>query len=157
MLSDKPSQKFSRLLALITISCQLRRSQATDPISLANWPSSRVQTVFDYPQSRKSSNSTKLCTVCSLNFGGQVEYENSTSASYFYDLSDKLGCVIEDFAGLVEAAPDLEDANRDSKYYLIMNRGECNFSNKTQYLFDVNQQLAASRAGLFLWMVDFFY
>ena len=120
-------------------------STAANSITLADQPS--AQAVFDWTQNDpKNSSKYKVCTQCSLNFGGSLPYVNDTKSvnNYFYDLSDKYGCLSEDYLDLKDVVPDKSGGpgqSDEDRYYVIIQRGECNFQNKSEIIFNLNNEL----------------
>lgn len=135
---------FSILLISATL---LKSSLSIDPITYKDFPNhSTVIDLQEYQTNTKKS----VCSECNLAFGGSLSYKNSTVDSYYLDLSSKYGCVEEDFENLITGDNNSNDNTQvDKNYYVIIKRGECDFQNKSQNLYNYNQKLKNENKYIF--------
>lgn len=94
---------YEKLLPLLLILCKAENKTS-------------VSTVFEYK-------SEKICSACSLEFGGSINYKNATEEQTFFDIGDSYGCNLSDYNAVPDAAS-----------YVVVKRGNCTFSERGKLL-----------------------
>merc|ERR1712127_185573 len=89
----------------------------------------------------KNDAETKLCSKCSLEFGGKVYNKSEISAKQFYiNIAPSFGCEIEDYDILktVKNLPFSADLVNSYQAFVLVKRGECNFGTRAGHLKTIN-------------------
>jgi len=94
---------YEKLLPLLLIVCKAENKTS-------------VSTVFEYK-------AEKICSACSLEFGGSINYKNATDEQTIFDIGESYGCNLSDYAAVPEGIS-----------YVVVKRGNCTFSERGKLL-----------------------
>ena len=101
----------------------------------------------------KNDAETKLCSKCSLEFGGKAYNQSEISAKQFYiNLSPSFGCEIEDYDILksIQNLPFSADLVNSYQAFVLVKRGECNFGTRAGHLKTINDDPSSNYQNIHL-------